>query len=84
MATDTLPRHLGNLERLLKEGGTGYIAGTPGPTVADFVLVPRLQWLGQGAVEGIPTDILVAYPGLSALVARLMALPAIKAYYSRA
>jgi len=82
LATDTIPRHLGNLERLLEEGGTGYMAGTPGPTVADFVLVPRLQWLASGALEGIPADILVPYPGLTALVERLLALPAIKAYYS--
>ena len=42
---DILPRHLGCFNRLLADGGTGWLAGTAEPTIADFCLVPRLQWL---------------------------------------
>lgn len=40
-----LPRHLGNLCKVLEESTTGWLAGTPKPTIADFFLVPPLNQL---------------------------------------
>jgi len=39
-----LPAQLANLEKLLQKSQTGYAAGTDEPSIADFVLVPRLEW----------------------------------------
>ena len=39
-----LPAQLANLERILQKSKTGYAADTEEPSIADFVLVPRLEW----------------------------------------
>ena len=69
IAERVLPRHLAHLERLLADGGTGWIAGTPGPSIADFTLAPRLQWLASG-IEGIPPTCLDSFPGVPRRPAR--------------
>jgi glutathione S-transferase len=78
---EVLPRHLANLERLLEQSPSGWIAGTAGPTIADFILVPRLQWLSSGTLDGISKTILEPFPKLRALVSKVMSLPAVVAYY---
>jgi len=79
---EVLPRHLSSFERIMQKSTTGWVAGTPNPTIADFILVPRLQWLANHG-EGISLDILKPYPGLLALVDKLLNLPAIKSYYAK-
>lgn len=79
---EVIPRHLGCLETLLSRSTTGWIAGTEGPSIADFILVPRLQWLCSGDNKGISTEILAPFPLLSGLVEKLLALPAVEAYYN--
>jgi glutathione S-transferase len=54
-----------------------------GPSIADFILVPRLQWLASGANDGISLTILDAFPHLKAVIAKLMALPAVIEYYEK-
>ena len=81
LANDTLPRHLAHLEKILADGGTGWLAGTAAPTVADFQMVPRLQWLVTSN-DGIPAELLKGYPKLQALVDNTMALPAVVEYYA--
>lgn len=73
-----LPRHLGYFERLLDNSATGWIAGTEEPSIADFCLVPRLQWLAGGNNDGISTDILKPFPHLISLIDRLTSLPALR------
>lgn len=80
---EVLPRHLGFFERLLSESTTGWLADTPEPTIADFVLVPRLIWLAEGVNEGIATTILDNFPTVKSLIERLLNLPKIKAFYGR-
>lgn len=69
-----LPHHLTLLERIAAASSTGWIAGTEGPSVADFCLVPRLQWLAGGHNDGISTDILKPFPLLCGLVDKFAAL----------
>lgn len=79
---EVLPRHLSFLENLMGLSSTGWIAGGPGPSIADFALVPRLQWLCEpGMHDGIDCGILDSYPLLRGLIQRFMALPSVDAYY---
>jgi len=77
-----LPRHLAFFEQLLQDSDTIWIAGTEGPSIAEFVLVPRLQWL-QSGISGVDKNILESYPGILALIDNTMALPAVVAYYKK-
>jgi glutathione S-transferase len=78
--SEILPRHLGFLEAILKAGGTGWLAGTAQPTIADYFWVPSLKAVESGWA-GDP-EILKAFPGLTALMARFAALPDVQAYYA--
>lgn len=80
---EILPRHLEYFENFLRQSHTGWLAGTEEPSVADFMLVPRLQWLASpGVHDGISSEILDAFPLLKGLIERFLDLPKIKAYYS--
>jgi glutathione S-transferase len=76
---EVLPRHLSFFESLLARSSSGWLADTPGPSCADFLLGPRLHWLASGAVDGISTTILDAFPKVKDFVARFYALPAVAA-----
>lgn len=78
----TIPRHLAQLDSLMASSQTGWIANTPEPSIADFMLVPRLQWLISGQHDGISLDILKPFTHLTALMDRFLNLPAIKNYYA--
>jgi len=77
---DIIPRHMGQLEKILEQGGTGWLAGTPEPTIADFFWVPTLQLLEKGDWNGDPT-VMKPFAGLQGLVKRFLALPAVAEYY---
>ena len=80
---EILPRHLGQYDKVITDGGTGWLAGTSEPTIADFTVVPRLMWIKASGVPGIGGDALFKpYANVNALIAKLMALPAVKAYYA--
>lgn len=80
---EILPTHLSHLEKLLEVSASGWIAGGTGPSIADFILVPRLQWLVEpGVNEGISTTLLDAYPKLKGLIDKLLNLPEVVAYYA--
>ena len=57
------------------------LAGTERPSIADFVFVPRLQWLVSGANDGIDGGLLGGYPKVLEMMAKLMALPEVVAWY---
>jgi hypothetical protein len=67
----------------MSRSNTGWIANTEGPSIADFILVPRLIWLQSGDNEGISTEILEPFPLLRGLITKLLALPAVVAYYNK-
>jgi len=77
---EVLPRHLSQLQTILKNGGTGWLAGTEGPTIADFFWVPTLQQLEKGVWNG-DKHLMDSYGDLTDLVQRFLALPAIAEYY---
>lgn len=86
---EVLPRHLGNLSALLDRGGTGWLAGGAGPTIADFCWVSPLQRLmgradgpPYGLGDGLSAGLVDRYPNLRALVDRTMALPAVREWYA--
>lgn len=86
---EVLPRHLDALCTLLQKSSAGWLAGTEGPTIADFMLVPTLQRLrGRsdgppiGLGDGLSTGLIERRLPLVALIDRLMALPAVRAWYS--
>ena len=75
--TEVLPRHLASLENIVKKSSTGWVAGTPEPTIADFILVPRLEWLVEpGTHEGISTDLLEPCPHIRAMIEKMKCLVA--------
>lgn len=79
---DVLPVHLRNLENLLEASPSGWIAGGTGPSIADFILVPRLQWLVEpGVNEGISCDLLDDYPHIKGLIDKVLNLPEVLTYY---
>ena len=45
-----LPRHLNFFDNLLQQSKSGWIGNTEHPSIADFILVPRLQWLMSGEI----------------------------------
>ena len=84
ISKEVLPRHLGNLERLLKASATGWIAGTPRVSAADFAWYSRLH---DGVMESTTLDkkitTLSAYPCILAFIAKFKGLHEIQAYYAK-
>jgi glutathione S-transferase len=81
---EVLPRHLQNFDRLVQKSPSGWLAGGPEPTIADFMVVPRLEWLVKPGVHmGISTSLLDGYPNLLKLIKKFNDLPAIKKYYAK-
>ena len=81
---EILPEHLRNVEKLLEESTSGWVAGTPNPSIADFILVPRLLWLVEADTNhGISESLLEGYPRICALIKQLLALPAVVAFYEK-
>ena len=77
-----LPKHLECFEKILADSPSGWVAGGEQPSIADFILVPRLQWLVEpGVNEGISTTLLDGYPKVKAMMEKFMALPAVVTYY---
>ena len=80
---EVLPKHLSFLEKKLTASTTGWLAGTEKPSIADFVFVPRLQWLVSGANDGIDGNLLDGYPKVKEMIEKLMSLPEVVEYYKK-
>lgn len=81
---EVLPRELAHFEALLETSASGWLAGGDGPSIADFILVPRLQWLVEPGIHPeISINLLDRFPRLKDLVAKYMALPALEVYHAR-
>ena len=80
--TNVLPRHLANLESMLKRSPTPWIAGTPGPQPCDFAWACRLEQLRAGELYDVPPSALDPFPHCAALVDAVLALPAVQEWYA--
>jgi len=62
LAATTLPKYLTALERIMTENGsTGFFVGNK-MTIADLAMWRMWGWIAGGVVDGIPTNLLDAYP----------------------
>ena len=62
--------------------GSGFTCGA-GPTIADLVLFVSLRVFRSGRLDGIPADLLDAYPRIGALLDAVARLPAVAAHYGQ-
>merc|ERR1712227_21466 len=76
---EVIPRHLAFLQNQLKSNGSTWLAGTEGPSIADYFWIPILRLL-EGGYTGDKT-LLSKFLDLSDLIKRFMELPVIKEYY---
>mmetsp|Transcript_22808 Transcript_22808/g.52274 ORF Transcript_22808/g.52274 Transcript_22808/m.52274 type:complete len:158 (-) Transcript_22808:170-643(-) len=71
-----IPRHLGNIEKGLSDNDScPWLVGRDEPSIADFVLVPRLVKLRDGTLQGIDADILNSFPKILRLMKAFYSLP---------
>ena len=83
LRSEVVPRHLGHLERALKQSATGWVAGTPLPSAADFAWGTQMRDLSAGKHSAfLPAEVLAPFPAIAAFVARFLALPEVAAYYA--
>merc|ERR1740124_75769 len=85
ISTEVLPRHLGNIEKILKASTTGWIANTKDPSIADFVWYVRLNDSLPG-MKDLSDKIksLEDYPACKTFVEKFKELETIKKYYAPA
>ena len=77
---EVTPRHLSNLAKMLDAGGSGWLAGTPEPSIADFVWGPVMKSISAGWTGD--ENALAAFPSLKAWHGRFRAIPSVGAYYA--
>jgi len=82
--TAILPRHLQQLETLLKSSPTGWVAGTPGPSAADLAWGTSLRDLAHGTMAHLECELAseAVTPAISAWLHKFLALPEVAAYYA--
>lgn len=74
---ETLPKWFGNMEKRIKGWGTQYSA-TDELTIADLVLYVQGDLLRSGILDGIPKDVLDAYPKLTEIIDKVGAHPKVQ------
>merc|ERR1712166_1692650 len=79
--TEVIPRHLGTLNAQLVSGGTGWLAGTAQPSIADFFWAPWLSWMESYQWCGDGVDVLANTPELASWLKRFYDLPSVVSYY---
>lgn len=58
----TLPKYLGFIEKKIEQNkGSDWVVGSS-ISIADLVLYCDLNWVSSGILDGVPTDVLDAYP----------------------
>eukprot|EP00343_Euplotes_focardii_P007183 CAMPEP_0205818946 /NCGR_PEP_ID=MMETSP0206-20130828/1060_1 /ASSEMBLY_ACC=CAM_ASM_000279 /TAXON_ID=36767 /ORGANISM="Euplotes focardii, Strain TN1" /LENGTH=265 /DNA_ID=CAMNT_0053111861 /DNA_START=54 /DNA_END=851 /DNA_ORIENTATION=+ len=77
---NTLPKRLEYYEQQLN--GQPFFGGAR-PNLADCVILPQLRKFQLGFIDHVPVDCLDVSPTMSAYVARMLAVPEIKAWYDK-
>jgi glutathione S-transferase len=79
-----IPKHLRFIENFLEKSSSGWLAGGPNPSIADFCFVPRLEWLTKpGVHDGIDANILTSFPLTQQLMHQFVNLPEVVDYYAQ-
>lgn len=79
-ATETLPVYLRYYTQLLEETGAFFCGSEP--TIADCYILPQLKNLLRGHIDHVPTTVLEPFPVVTAWIDRMMAIPAVAAWYA--
>jgi len=81
--TETLPKHLWNVEKVLSMSKSGWLADTAEPSICDFVWACRLQSLASKKELSTKIQNLEDFPNLKAFVDKFFDLKQIKDYYEK-
>ena len=68
--------------QILGSSSSGWIAGGACPSIVDFIMGPRLEYL-TGGLDGISKDILTPFPNVAAFVTKFFSNPKIASYYKK-
>eukprot|EP01065_Artemidia_motanka_P028974 TRINITY_DN347_c0_g1_i8.p1 TRINITY_DN347_c0_g1~~TRINITY_DN347_c0_g1_i8.p1 ORF type:complete len:242 (+),score=87.58 TRINITY_DN347_c0_g1_i8:67-726(+) len=79
---EAMPQHFNFLVGKLQESKGGFFCGDH-PTIADCMIAPLIASFQSGVIDHVPTDCVAKYPALAEWHARFMAIPAVKAWYSK-
>lgn len=77
---EILPKHLFNLERTIDEEVGPWLAGRSEPSIADFIVGPRIKALTSGNIDGVSEHLLDGFPKLTNLVKSLYSLPSVEEF----
>ncbi|KAL3896820.1 MAG: hypothetical protein SGPRY_013187 [Prymnesium sp.] len=78
ISEEVMPRHLRSIEAQLEESKTGWIAGTPRPSPADFVwAIPNKDHIFTAEIRALE-----GFPACRAFVKKFYELPEIVEYYA--
>eukprot|EP01063_Lacrimia_lanifica_P028629 TRINITY_DN4214_c0_g1_i1.p1 TRINITY_DN4214_c0_g1~~TRINITY_DN4214_c0_g1_i1.p1 ORF type:complete len:497 (+),score=205.89 TRINITY_DN4214_c0_g1_i1:82-1491(+) len=76
----TLPQFAKYFTDFIEENGGAFLAGAT-PTIADCMLLPALRKFTKGFIDHVPKDCLEKFPAIVAYISRMLALPAVAAWY---
>ena len=78
-----LPELLGYYAKHLAEhGGDAFFCGAR-PTIADCFILPQLRAFQRGHIDYVPVTVLDKYPAITGWIKRMMAIPAVEAWYQK-
>ena len=83
IAAELMTPKLEILEKALQASSTGWVAGTAGPSIADFALAVSIGWVDSGIVDGVEAGYMDKFPGISDNLKRFSEMPEIKSYYEK-
>mmetsp|Transcript_6201 Transcript_6201/g.15048 ORF Transcript_6201/g.15048 Transcript_6201/m.15048 type:complete len:265 (-) Transcript_6201:114-908(-) len=79
---EVVPRHLKAIDAHLANSATGWLCGTPTPTIADFFFACSIGSLPLGWPSEQFKDSLKPFPRIEAFLAKYVALDEVKSYYA--
>ena len=81
LASETLPRWFGNLEKRFERFGNGPFAVGNSFTIADLKVATVAQSISGGSLDHIPTTIFDNYPRLQSLIKNFKENTKVQQYY---
>jgi glutathione S-transferase len=79
LSSDVIPQWGGCVERLID----GPFIGGDKPSVADIKLYMMHNWISQGVIDHIPSDLFSPYPKFAAVADGIRTHPAVVAWYAK-